>query len=781
MPSNMVEAQCSAGYHTLKIQVNPDEYFNDVSWKVTNYDGTAVYGQGWCVADSLHVDSYCIPVNTCAIFTMYDEAGDGLTPNGYYKLYFNDSLIRQNVNYAYSDRTYFGCAPGEFCNNAFPTDTGLIVTNGAKESWYAFTPTTTGTYRLAACEGNACPTKIWVYDNCNNIFLSNNQTGAIFFAENGCENGAVATLLLQGGRPYYFRLGRADTGCINTPIHAKLTYEGSIRGCSDPNACNYQPLATVFDTCYYPGDPRCVNGPDLTILEDVLRSTMMLDTIRNPDQCAIDEGCLRGLGLRHVLKFSTHIKNIGNRDYFIGMPPDDPQTPTTQFVWDPCHFHWHYRGYAEYVLKNQAGNISVGTKNGFCVLDLECEDGGNPKFSCGVMGLSAQCGDIYDFALPCQWIDITGLSAGLYNLAVRVNWTQRADTLGQVETTYDNNVGRVCFRLRYNGTNPVIQLLDTDCDNYKDCLGVPLGNAIPDCKGICNGTNQFGDLNQDSNQDLKDMSAYLDTILAGNGIATPCNDAYRDSTLNIMDAASLMECVLHRDDPNYWGLRFACHFPVLPDNNEGLVYLYPGKLDTLAKTFDVRILNTPNRVSAFEFNVAGLVIDSIKNLTQFKGDIRFNQQGKIIGLATGENFMERHQIPGNMLRIYYKQLTAPKVCVQSVTAVANNRYKAMAANISVNNCVATSAFVSNEEPGFSAFSIVAQPNPLYERTTLYFNNPLGYALQLELTDLAGRPVKAWKDIRNESLEILRENLPAGVYWMTVTNGTEKTIIKLLFI
>lgn len=775
-----VAAQCPSGFSTVKLVVNSDEYYHDISWKLTNYTETVAFGQGQCYADSLHTLRYCIPDSTCAIFTMQDDSGDGLVPDGWYKLYLNDSLIRENTNYGYADRTYLGCQPGEFCGTARPMYTdSAVVASGSGDNWYRFIPSVNGTYRLSTCEGNTCPTKIWVYDHCYNIFLSNNQTGATYYSDSGCAYGAVATLFLQKGHTYYFRLGRTSNACANAPFYAKLTYIGPVKGCLDPKACNYQPLATETDTCYYPGDPHCTDGPDLVVMKDLLYASVLLDTIHNPDQCAIDEGCLRGLGVRHVLKFSTKIKNIGNRDYFIGTPPHNPLQPSTQFIWDPCHYHWHYRGYAEYILRNQNGEIPVGTKNGFCVLDLECEDGGRPKYTCDKMGISAQCSDTYDFDLPCQWIDITGLPAGFYTLAVRVNWTQQADTLGQVETNYDNNIAQVCFNLQYNGQNPVIQLLDVECESYRDCFDVPLGNAVPDCMGVCNGPALYGDLNQDIQQTDGDVRDFLNKITDGTAALTRCNDLYGDSIINIADAALLQECLLHHDDPDYWGVRLACHFPILPDLHEGAAFLYAGKLDTIAKTFDIRILNTPNKVSAFEMTVSGLLIDSVVNLTQLKGDIRFNQQGKIVGLATNEQFMERHQVPGDMLRIHYRQLTDSKVCIQQVEAVTNNRYKPMNARIAVTNCTAATSFVATQEPDKNAFAAFVQPNPVRDRTMVYMNNPSAKALHLNLYDWAGRRVRTWQDVRAESLEILSADLVSGVYWLQITNGAERVVVKVV--
>ena len=122
--------------------------------------------------------------------------------------------------------------------------------------------------------------------------------------------------------------------------------------------------------------------------------TMYLQAYENEDGCAIEEGCLTGYGDRSIIRFDTWIKNVGNVDYFIGSVSDNEET--NQFEWDMCHNHWHYKGYAEYVLFDSDGQIiPVGFKNGFCVMDLECSGddelgvpAGNYTYGCSVMGIS---------------------------------------------------------------------------------------------------------------------------------------------------------------------------------------------------------------------------------------------------------------------------------------------------------------------------------------------------------------------------------------------------------
>ncbi len=179
----------------------------------------------------------------------------------------------------------------------------------------------TGMYQINTCDTlNACGSKIWVYGQCQNLLISNDPTGADFYAAGGCDNGAIASLLLAGGQDYYIRIRYEPANCDTTPIHFTLSYIGAITGCTDPTACNYEPLATVSDTCIYPGDPACPQAPDLVTRQDVFRQSLNFRTYDNPDACAVEEGCIRGLGVRHIIEFSTYIENIGEQDYHIGQP-----------------------------------------------------------------------------------------------------------------------------------------------------------------------------------------------------------------------------------------------------------------------------------------------------------------------------------------------------------------------------------------------------------------------------------------------------------------------------
>jgi hypothetical protein len=192
-----------------------------------------------------------------------------------------------------------------------------------------------------------------------------------------------------------------------------------------------------------PSDPgTCPTGPDMLVDASYLRDTVEEAVVDVPtNSCLLNENCVTGTGRRRVVRFGTRIANIGNRDVVVGTPSDT----NPLWEWDPCHGHYHYEDYADYDLIDvlTSTTLPIGTKNGFCVLDLETWDpdlavNGCNTYDCNYQGISVGCADVYDSALQCQWIDITGIANGDYDLRVTVNPAQRI-----TELDYGNNAATV--------------------------------------------------------------------------------------------------------------------------------------------------------------------------------------------------------------------------------------------------------------------------------------------------------------------------------------------------
>lgn len=164
--------------------------------------------------------------------------------------------------------------------------------------------------------------------------------------------------------------------------------------------------------------------PDLTVDVNMLNNSWFIDEV-DPEQsyydCAVQEGCIvRGQGNRRLLKFDVGVVNRGSVDLILGDPYDHPE----DFEYAACHDHLHYKDFAKYELSN-GSTAKYGVKQAFCLIDLYDWNGDGSQssngYDCSFQGITAGWGDIYDSSLDCQWIDVTDLPPGDYDLTVNVN------------------------------------------------------------------------------------------------------------------------------------------------------------------------------------------------------------------------------------------------------------------------------------------------------------------------------------------------------------------------
>jgi hypothetical protein len=103
------------------------------------------------------------------------------------------------------------------------------------------------------------------------------------------------------------------------------------------------------------------------------------------------------------------------------------------FEWHPTHNHFHFNGYADYLLQPvnaPGGSLRTGQKTTFCVMDTTKVDGSLPGAptsagysSCGnqIQGMSVGWGDTYGSSLPGQEIDFTDNADGIYSLKIIID------------------------------------------------------------------------------------------------------------------------------------------------------------------------------------------------------------------------------------------------------------------------------------------------------------------------------------------------------------------------
>lgn len=751
-------AQCTTGQSTVVVSITPDNYPSETSWTLTS-GGTEI------ASGTTNSGTYCVPDGQCLIFTINDAYGDGICcgyGNGSYSVTLNGATVASGGSFAYAESTNIGCPQGTYCANPLPLALGN-TTAPQNNTYYIFAADTTGMYEFTTCGTTTCDTKIWIYQSCTSYSTAATNVGTAFYDDNdgGCGLQARVTAYMAVGDTFIVRIGLGSGSCANIPF--QVNYLGPITGCMDESACNFEPLATLPGQCYYYPDPNCPAGPDLVIDEAQMISSLVLGQV-TAENCAVVEGCLNGYGTRDVLRFDTHIRNNGETDYFIGNPTANP----SQFTFGNCHGHAHYEGYAKYDLYKTDGTmIPIGQKNGFCVLDLECGNGGTAQYGCGNMGISHGCGDIYGAYLDCQWIDITDVDTGQYVLRVKVNWDHSPDALGRHEMTYDNNIAQACIHItRVNGVTGY-ELLP-DCQPFIDCAGIPYGTTEIDCAGDCGGSAMRGDMNNDQQISLADAQAYVNSILDGSALVNECKDISADGIISVWDAGLTVNCSLNSNITNN------CDYPISVTNQSQLVNLGYTTINTAEGYIDVYVMNPNARLTGYEFNVSGITVADAVNLVDnltYPMTPQFQMNGtKVIGLTMVDSTIPKNTVPTPMVRLYYSSITDPSnICVSGIVHILNTLYEPTNTVLTL-PCISILGVTEQELTNVSIF-----PNPATDLLTVKLGSSLKGIATVSVTDLNGKVLTSKKTDGKDTVEIDVKHLAAGTYQIVADSSSRRFV------
>ncbi|MEN0004202.1 MAG: lysyl oxidase family protein [Bacteroidota bacterium] len=766
---------CAEGESSVIITVQTDQYGYEVSWEVRGIDGT-VYGTvdvNTYANNAYYETQVCVPAGECTTFTINDTYGDGLITQqgGFYTLAVDEDTIMVGGNYRFAESTQFNCLPGQACTSAEAVveDTTYVTT--FDDHWYVFKPDSVGIYEVSTCGMNDCATKIWIYDTCEGNGQAEDNSGIIFYddGQGGCDSSAVVTGVFNPELVYLIRIGDYEDACANDSIGWSITYRGPVVGCMDPSSCNYNPIATVDDgSCLPQGDPNCPDGPDLLVRQDELVSSIYVSQVEADDECLILEGCLQGYGTRDVLRFDTYIENIGETDYYIGEPSFD----NDQFTWDNCHNHFHYDGYAEYLMFAEDGTkIPIGYKNGFCVIDLGCTTG-SAQFSCGNMGISAGCYDEYWAELECQWIDVTDIPDGNYVFVTRVNWDNAPDALGQVEKDTLNNWAQACIALdRSSGQLQVS--VSNDCPTYTDCNGTLYGNVVADCSGECGGTRLMGDLDANGLQQMIDAESYVTRMLGNDIVPTSCNDLNADDKITVYDASLLASCINYGKNHIHTGegSHDHCNFPGGRLNINDTTTLSILDIDFDAQFIDIGIRNPSALINAYQFRVEGVNIMSVENLVD-EASFPINPynnivEGMVVGISYQDSMIVRSDVTQPLCRIHFNMITTEDfICIKEVIDVVNQNIE-QTITVLEDECFAV--VIDAVEQPLNASRIKVMPNPFRSQTQIFFNNPDLSPHNLEILDWNGKVVRSYAGFRDNSIIVERGQLPTGIYVYRLSN------------
>lgn len=202
-------------------------------------------------------------------------------------------------------------------------------------------------------------------------------------------------------------------------------------------ACSSTEYCGTDCVCHRNREPR----PDLVVSRARLANEILFESREfNAASCSVAESCVGGTGVRKLLRFSVEAVNQGQATVTVPPPADRPD----MFNFSSCHGHFHFNGFASYALLDLAGNVvRTGQKQAYCMEDTVQVDKGPgvacaKKYDCETQGIQKGWSDLYGNALDCQWLDVTGVPAGNYQLSVTVNPARAFE-----EGSFDNNTTTV--------------------------------------------------------------------------------------------------------------------------------------------------------------------------------------------------------------------------------------------------------------------------------------------------------------------------------------------------
>lgn len=755
-----LQAQCGAGTKEVIIQIVPDAWAYETTWSLNDFNGTVI-ANGNEIGDTI-----CIPENDCVTFTIYDQFGDGIYAPGGFWVYLDGAVIGSGNAFGASMTVPLNCPAGTYCTNPIPLNYGSSTTN-LDETWYVFTADTTGNFNISTCGTNSCNTSVYVYSNCPPPPYVDGPPGTYAFNDDGaCGTQAVLNVALAAGTTYYIRIGDFNNDCAGA-INFNLSYTGPIQGCMDVTACNYNPLAVIDDgSCAYPPNPIC-SGPDLKFDSLALVQSMSITT-HTTSGCDVNEGCVTGYGQRYVLRFSSKIDNVGTQDYYIGNPNANPGMFNTV----NCHNHTHYSGYGDYRLYDMDGNlIPAGHKNGFCVMDL-C---GSGQYTCGNMGISSGCYDVYGAGTQCQWLDVTDVPDGDYRMAVAVNQYNLPDALGRMEMNFANNALQICIRILRNANGvPSFSFLP-GCTPYVDCAGIPGGLAQVDCNGVCNGAAKYGDVYVDQSLDETDVATYGSLIEANATTPASCNDLNGDGSLTVYDAQLANWCRA-QNHTNFPGVVIAnyCNFPRNITNPYDTVSLSIMGINTSAGYVDIGITSPSADIKAYQFTMSGITISGVVSLADVNdypvSTFNINGTNQIFGLSIPDSALNRSPNMQPLVRVYYNAIIDSTVCISSITDVINHNSEQTFHQVT-GGCLNV---VPTALPNYvKQITIAIQPNPAKDQIKINLGNLDKKLTSLNVYDAAGRAISVpIVPGANNWYTADVSNLSQGIYYILLNDGNK---------
>lgn len=769
-----VAQDCEDEELQLIIHLHTDQYGHETTYQLTDGQGVVLLLGDDFEDNTDYRDTLCISPSSCLSFTVFDEFNDGFTSLGYIDIFLQNDQIAHISEFESSTSVTFNCTIGQSCDQALQVSLGTYPYDDMSGQWFRFSPSSNGIYEVSTCDQVECDTKLWIYDDCVDLILEDEQEGTIFYADNGdCGEQAVISAIFQKNNYYIIRVNSQDIECAGDSI--SISFVSPITGCTDSTSCNYNMLATVDDGSCISIDSMDCPKPDLVMDVGALKSSMTIKQETNNDECLINEGCMRGYGVRDVINFRTVIANIGDADFFIGAKDEN----SGQFEYDNCHNHYHYAGYAEYVLYDEYGQyIPIGFKNGFCVEDLNCPSQDMYKYGCDYMGISAGCADIYSEQVTCQWVDVTDVPDGNYTFVTRVNWNNAPDALGKYERDTLNNWAQVCISLSRDSGDLVMEQID-DCAPYIDCAGNLYGKSNLDCNGDCDGTALRGDLDGDITLSSTDINMYIDFVLEGVSV-TDCNDLNADGELSVYDAALLTDCLLFGSQHEHVDGSSAhdhCSFPAGIYNGLSHVDVSISDIHQEDQWFTIAVSNNASDIVAYQLGIEGVDIVDIENIAMgYQPEIQAISSSKsdLIIMSSSNSHIPKSNVAQDVLKVYYDNIVEDNACIK-VVDIVNAKYEQV--NIPAEPICVEIVNVNNIDV-LKDSNVKVIPNPFSTKTVIELPEKANYSLTIYNT--SGIKVRS-AAYNTDRISVNKDNLQSGVYLLYISSDdhTYRTKIVVL--
>ena len=242
------------------------------------------------------------------------------------------------------------------------------------------------------------------------------------------------------------------------PVGCAGGYGGDPSLCRDWDVCPVADAKAPNGECVTSGEIRAVRIRFTTAMDNVGEGPLLLHG-RRPNRIS-DE-----MSVRQAFQTSRGGPIPGTYD-------DARRATATSMYYEPTptHLHWHLMGFARMQLRTPGGRTVVADrKNGFCLGDRyrTADAGGLPdaaspegqlaerlkKSNCGrndpdatemFEGISVGSGDDYRKGVDFQWLDLTNVASGTYDLVNTVNSDR---TL--VESRYDNNSSSISISVQW--------------------------------------------------------------------------------------------------------------------------------------------------------------------------------------------------------------------------------------------------------------------------------------------------------------------------------------------